>query len=398
MYLWGVCYFKFNNNRKSSQRDSCVEWRPKKCLEEYCFEDVWLGTSHAFAQTVNRVVLRWGLNHSYALAIKQSGKIIHTEDADQLYLSKEKEEIINISVYNFTHVALTSKNVYVWGRWKGVEIYKPLKLVSNNTFAKVCAGEGFAIAVTGGDFEVWSAGVNSNCQVSFYLFHLSSNFLTKPFYKLGIGDRVDREEFTKVNLDTKTNIMKKKSESIKKILDNKLIFIEDIDIACSNFTILKYGMEMYIWGNIADQIVNQPLYLTEFENVQVKHFAIFELFGMVDIGLNNLGNIRFVSFDPPVVHSGTIEALTVYLFEDSSSDYPEIFFITYPIYTSSYEILCLIIKKYENAQKETKSLKEYSALKQKFKIFFYFYLYFYFFYFKFKFKFIFIFIFVFIGQ
>jgi hypothetical protein len=188
---------------------------------------------------------------------------------------------------------------------------------------------------------------------------------------LGVGDRTDRDSFVQVILDKEKSQRVKKKSGVRlgdmksPMGERKIVSNEDVIIKSTNYTILMYESKFYIWGNVLNQIYAEPLKINELSSIQVKDISISDSFVLVLSSLNNLGNIRYLSFVPPVVGSGTFEGLVRYMFDENCTDkFKEILLFTYPEISSHSEFLKTLSKLLEGFLKNPNLSSDMSNAKK----------------------------------
>ena len=174
----------------------------------------------------------------------------------------------------------------------------------------------------------------------------------------GTGNTSTKQNFEKILMSTTTTkVLDRRSiRSKKKKFDLKKF---ETSFSCgAYYCACLYEGNVYLWGSYQDPsnpnnlrlISNVPQLVSNTTMMQVKQIATHknQLFAVV--GLSNLPNIRFSSFDPPVVESGTLEGIIDYLLQDFDDDFTDVFFITYTLFMNGAQLLDYIEKKVNNIQ------------------------------------------------
>ena len=168
--MWGLVH------SVSGKVTPSIHWTPKKFLGNHSFEEILLGEHHACGMVVEKRIYTWGSNEKLSIGDQRLyiNDFVPVTSPFEVTL-KEKEDTLQISVHKNTNAILTNKSVYYWGSWCEESFHFPNKLAfPQKMISKVCAGNGFLIAVSS-DLEIWSAGLNNYGQV--FLFCLLFKFI-----------------------------------------------------------------------------------------------------------------------------------------------------------------------------------------------------------------------------
>ena len=251
------------------------------------------------------------------------------------------------------------------------DIVKPVKLVSDKKIFRVFLGKDYVIAISennqlvamgnANDGQIGAGDQQTGYKDSFVdlnmkLFTDSKNNKENTSKEMTVSEKLRTATFQPKN-SKKTP--KKKTSSFGEV---KILSIT----CCSSYCVALINSKVFIWGKInSDELSGtfwEPHQISELESIQIKQIVCSNNIIYANPGLQNKEEIIYKSFEPPVVECGSQKALVKHLFSQScTEDFMEIFFVTYPTFSSEYEILKIIKNHYEENRSESE--RKYSSLK-----------------------------------
>ena len=204
--------------------------------------------------------------------------------------------------------------------------------------------------------------------------------------QLGVGSVSNRSSFEAISFQRPASVETKPKDSPKtnstETKKKKLIFAkknqaalskkEDIFFDCgSNFCTAIVSGNVFVWGSVKsisstlNLVGFTPNLFSDLTVIQVKQVVSHSKHIFIVVGLHNLPNITFSSFNPPTVEYGTAQGIVDFMFESFNESFLDIFFYCYPLFLKGKALLELIGKKW----KETANAEDPTAQKTKIIVF-----------------------------
>eukprot|EP01091_Cochliopodium_minus_P017282 TRINITY_DN6718_c0_g1_i1.p1 TRINITY_DN6718_c0_g1~~TRINITY_DN6718_c0_g1_i1.p1 ORF type:complete len:1218 (-),score=373.90 TRINITY_DN6718_c0_g1_i1:17-3670(-) len=316
---------------------------PQIVCKTHVIKEILCGEKHSIFVTNKGKAYTFGVNERSALGNPSIPPKSMRSSASPNELNVR--DVVSIATFEYSSALVTQKGeVYYWGKtWDSMsEISKPIKLVGPDVkMVKVQLGYNFLIALSdNGDF--YSIGYGAHGQTGTVATNSSGVAVKQSFEKINFGTKTVPEK-----KESRFNFLKKKKSNDTKTKTDPIFSCGPYYCVC------VHDGNVYIWGSQKDTVSNQfslispvPIQIPDMSMMQVKQFWAHPKHLFAVVGMHNLPNIRFSSFDPPVVESGTLEGIIDFLLQDFSEDFSDTFFLTYTFFISGKDLLDFLEKRW----------------------------------------------------